>query len=58
MISRFVYRWLIDPVLTGRTNEVVISVVAIQSVTGSILTGAGLIVLSGAVIAAGRVQKA
>jgi len=58
MISGFVYRWLIDPILSGRTDDTVISILAIQSVVGGILTGAGLLLLSHAVIAAGRVQKA
>lgn len=58
MISKFVYRWLVDPALSGRTNDTVISIIAIESVAESILIGAGLILFSYAIIAAGRVQKA
>lgn len=58
MISGFVYRWVVDPILTGRDDATVISVLAVQSVVGSVLTGAGLILFSYAIIAAGRVQKA
>lgn len=59
MISGIVYTWLIDPiVVVGRRNETVLSVLAIEPVVASILTGAGVILFSYAIVAAGRVQKA
>jgi len=58
MISGFIYRWVIDPILTGRDDATVVSVLAVQSVVGSVVTGAGVILLSHAIVAAGRVQKA
>lgn len=58
MISGYGYQWLIDPRLAGSDDDTTISILSIQTVVTSILTGAGLILLTYAIIAAGRVQKA
>ncbi|MBO0810978.1 MAG: hypothetical protein J2P23_02910 [Microlunatus sp.] len=57
MISGLAYRAILDPMLGHVDDDTVIKVLAAQSLSGGVLTGAGLVLLTYAIIVANRLPK-
>lgn len=57
VLSRFAYQWTVDRFLGRVDDATIVSVLAAETAVGGVLTGAGLLVVTGAIVAAARLPK-
>lgn len=57
LLSRFAYQWMVDRFLGRADDATIVSILAADTAAGGVLTGAGLLLVTGAVVAASRLPK-
>lgn len=57
VLSRFAYQWMVERFLGRVDNEMIVSILAVEIAVGGVLTGAGLLLVTRAIVVAGRMPK-
>ena len=57
VLSRFTYQWMAERFLGRVDTETIVSILAVEVAAGGVLTGAGLLLLTRAIVVAGRMPK-
>ncbi|QGN33920.1 hypothetical protein [Microlunatus sp. Gsoil 973] len=57
VVTRFAYQWLVERFLGRVEDSTIVTILAVDTAAGGILTGAGLLLVSAAIAAAGRQPK-
>jgi hypothetical protein len=57
VLCQFAFQWMVDRFLGEVDDAVILTVLAVDTVAGGVLIGAGLILASAAIAVAGRLPK-
>lgn len=57
LLSRFAFQWMVDRFLGRADDAEIVSILAAETAAGGVLTGAGLLLITGAIVVANRLPK-